>query len=1073
MTTAPGLYVFTASQLTPLLTHFSDLLRHASLPPRDTETVVVQSQGMRRWVTLQLADALGGVGSLALPFPSAFVRDIEQRLSTGHSTRIDADPFTRELLTWRLDELLRTLPTADTDYQPLQTYLLGADARARFGLATQIAARFDDYQLFRADLLHEWEAGHATPDSSHARWQARLWRALCAEAGDAPGHLAARLRRTIAAVRAGNTRGLPARITVFGVSALPPVFIELLGALSQHLPVRVYTASLQPEVPHPLATSLGLQSREFLSLLKEQGAQWQSLEPASEVHTSLLSTLQHELASGEAGKEPLVLRPGDASLRVHDAHGELRQLEILRDQLLAALAADPELRPHDLLLLVPDATAWAPLVDAVFGNSHDDGARIPYRIADRPARRAQPAADAFARILALEGGRFARSEVFGVLGVAIARQAAALSESDVDTLDALAQRAFVRWGYDASAREALGFPAYEEASWRAGLDRLLMGVATGDLDDEILGLMPESGDTSGDPERLARLAEWIDALAAHLSDWRTPRSLDQWSSALTAAVETLLRAESAGERQSVESLLRTLDRLHSISELASHHAPVPFGVVRDWIEAVLDDDGLGAGFLMGGMTVAALKPMRSLPFRVIAVAGLDDGVFPRRERRAAFDLLEHERRVGDRDLRTDDRQLFLDLLLAARERLILAFNGRAVRDNTPCAPSVVIDELLDHLDRRTSGSARNEVVVQHPLQPFATRYFAGEPHARLFTYSRTSASAARASAARSEQDSLFVNTSIDAEVRESDPLSLHDLVRCWENPSRFFCQQSLRLSLYAADDAASDDEPFALGAMHQGGVKAKVLAASLATATAARDNDRIRRRLRAGGELPLAALGDAWYRKLSSEVDNLLPGIPRIEPERVAFDLQIGSRIVACRLDQIRGDERFVVRAGGVRPPHRIRAWIEHVAMCAARESGVEGLAAFTVVIGKKKNGSPDEVERIPPIAGASDLLCSLIQASDAARHTPLPFFANAGWEYFDAMRPPAKKSRSAKRTPFEAARSAYHMPPGFNGMGGDAQDPYVALCFRGIDPMESRWEEFESLAKLLFSRWPIAEART
>jgi exodeoxyribonuclease V gamma subunit len=1059
--------VYTASQLAPLLNHLGALLTSNPLPPRDDELIVVQSQGMRRWVTLQLADQFGCAASLAMPFPAAFVRDIERRVAPDRSSRADVDLFTRELMTWRVDTLLQQLPLNETAYQPLRAYLRVNDARARFGLATQIAARFDDYQLFRADTLSSWERGEQPSADTHAGWQSLLWRALCAESS-AP-HLADRLRRTISAVQSGNGSALPSRVTVFGVSALPPVVIELLAALSEHVPVAVYTASLPEQARHPIGEVLGLQSREFLALLADHGASIHTLHTRADIADTLLARLQRELCAGDAGDSPLVLDAADASLRVHSAHGQRRQLEVLRDQLLDAMQRDTTLRPHDLLLLVPDATEWAPLVDAVLGGAGVDGTRIPYRIADRPARRAQPAAEAFSRLLALDGGRLARSEVFNVLNLAIVRQAAELTQNDVELLEALTQQANIRWGYDAADRVALDLPEYEDASWRAGLDRLLVGVAAGEYHEQVLGVLPTAGDTAGDPETLAQLADWIDALAAHVNSWRTARSLGEWSAAFSAAVESLLMPDSVPEKQSVESLNRTISRLREIAELTAYDALVPFSLVRDWLENQFDDDGLGSGFLTGGMTVAALKPMRSLPFRVIAVAGLDDGVFPRRDRRSAFDLLEVERRPGDRDLRSDDRQLFLDVLLAAQSQLILSYSGRAVRDNAPCAPSVVIDELLDHLDRRTAGQARATLVVQHPLQPFSPAYFGGDAHSPLFTFSKQHAAAAQVSNSTDRSEPAFVESALDpAMFTDADihQLSLRDLTDCWQNPSQFYCTRSLRLWLQQDAGDAQDDEPFTLDALNAGSVRSRILAQSLVSAECVRDNERLRERLEASGELPLDALGAAWYAKLRADVDNVLVAVPKVTPEFARLELALDEWQLTGGFDQIRGAERIVVRAGSVRPEHYIRAWIEHLAMCAAQERGASHLPRTTRVIGKKKA----DCMTLDPVSNASRILLELLRATRSARSAPLPFFANAGWEYLQAKLPPKRASKSAvRKDPRAAAIKGYESNrSAFAVVGNDEDNPYVQLCFRGSSPVRDRWDEFESLANLLFGEWPL-----
>jgi exodeoxyribonuclease V gamma subunit len=1030
--------------------------------------IVVQSQGIRRWLTLQLADTFGAAGSVDLPFPASFVHEIGRRVAPGPGAREGDDPYAREALAWRVDALLRALPSGEAALQPLRTYLQGANDRARFGLARQIAARLDDYQMFRADVLREWEAGRNTIDSPHSGWQAYLWRTICAEIGPETPHLTARLERSIAALERGAVAGLPLRVAVFGVSALPPLFIDLLVALARHMPVGVYAATAGGGT-HPLAAAFGAQSREFLAALSATGAESLALDPPAAAATGILANIRRELATDAAGDSPLVLAAADASLLVHDAHGPLRQLEVLHDQLLAVLAADPALRPHDLLLLVPDATEWAPLVDAVFGAAGDDIVRIPYRIADRPMRRAQPAAEALSRLLALEGGRLARSEVFGLLAHPLARQAAGLTEAEVDLLETLTARANVRWGYDAQSRTTLGLPAYEAASWRAGLDRLLLGVATGPSDDVLLDLLPESGDTAGDPETIACFATWVDTLARTLAEWRTPRPPAAWCDTLLSAVGTFLSAVGNGEGQALLAVVQTIQRLGALGEIAGYGASVPFGVVQDWIESELDGDGFGSGFLEGGMTVAALKPMRSLPFRVIAVAGLDEGVFPRRERRSAFDLLEHERRPGDRDLRSDDRQLFLDLLLAAGDRLILAYTGHDVRDNSPRAPSVVIDELFAHLDGRTEGKARSQLLVEHPLQPFSPKYFRDGRDPRLFSFSTAQARAASSSANREETERPWITAPLplsEERAHETREIALRDLSDCWVNPSKFFCRRVLRFSLGDDREIASDEELVELDYVDQGGVKSRMLSVAL---TGTRDGERECRRLVAEGKLPPGQLGLAWHRMLDGEITEVLEHLDTTKPFSAApIDLEGAGWRLRGRIEGIQGETRYVVRPGSVRAEHRIRAWVEHVAMCAAREQGATGLPSTTTIVGKK---GVDET--YPSLRGARKALDGLIAAFRDAHRAPLVFFPQAGWAWFAAMRPKPKKKGGRASTPKDPraeARAAYAQAKSdYNSMGGDAEDAYIALCFRGRDPMGAELAGFEQRTSSLFSGWPMA----
>jgi exodeoxyribonuclease V gamma subunit len=1096
MMDTPAFRILTAPRIAPLRDHLIAGLRAAPLPPREQEIIVVEGQGMRRWLTLQLADGLGCVGSVRFPFPSTLIHDISRRIN-GEPPALgdagepgDTDRFSRAVLTWRVDALLRALPVRDPVFEPLRKYIGDGDDRMRFGLAAKIADRFSDYQLFRADVLQAWEAGRDVPDTSHAKWQAALWRSLCKDEAGGAKHVGQRLRSAIDALQGDSVLGLPSRVTVFGVSALAPTFIEVLAGLARHIPVTVYAAVLDAPAVHPLATTFGAQSAEFVGLITGSGAEAIPLNVPADERPTLLHTLQRELSTQDPGVTPLTIDAGDASLRIHSAHGPMRQLEVLRDQLLAALDADPTLHPHDLLLLVPDVTEWGPLVDAVFGVPSDVAQWIPYRVADRTFRRTEPAAEAFSRLLALQGGRFARSEVFGLLATPLVRQAAELSDSAVEEMEALTRKANIRWGYDAEARGALKLPPYEEASWRLGLDRLLLGYATGPSDDEVLGVLPMSGDTAGETEALALLARWVDDLATMLASWKDDRTPAEWSAVLLGAASRFLRAEGENQKKTLLDLTKKIRLLGSLGATADYRATVSFGVVRDWLEAELDGDGFGSGFL-GGMTVAALKPMHGIPFRVIAVAGLDDAAFPRRVRRPAFDLLEHERLPGDRDLRSDDRQQFLDLLLAAGDRLALAYTGKDVGDNSDCAPSVVIDELLDHLERRVgdgqaSDVARKQLVVEHPLQPFSPLYFAGRDK-RLFTYSQAQAKAAGASAARQDRDFPFVVPGTEAAAPAASAaeavdreVALTDLVAFWTNPSEFYCKRVLGFSLPNDADQFADDEAFSLGSLTAGLVRSKLLPAALAGAhdeQEAREprQERDLRRLRADGLLPPGALGLEWHRNLAAEVDEVVedvlaqvPGLatPLSVPIAVSGD---GWRLTG-RIDALQGGQRVVVRAGGVRADHKIRCSVEHVAMCAAREAGVQGLPDRSLLIGKK--GKP---LILGPVKDAGAALTLLVAEMTRGLSAPLPFFPQAGWTWFDTVQASEAKKKKGKgataKDPMTEAASAYWKASGpYSPLGGDGEDAYIALCFRGTDPFADRAQvqEFEQLTKALFSAWPV-----
>ncbi len=1051
--------VYIAPRLGVLRDHLIARLQATLLPPRDTEIIVVQSQGMRQWLTLALADAMGCAGSVALPFPARFVQLLESSMGMPSA---GVDQFSREALTWRVDALLRQVDLRDPVYAALSRYLSDGDDRMRFGLAARVASRFDDYQLFRHDLLDAWERGEHRLHSSHEIWQAALWRELCCRGAE---HGAYRLTHLLTRINNAQpgTLSLPSRVSVFGVSSLPPRIIELLAAVAKHTEVTVYAALLPDQTPtptmHPLSAAFGAQGQSMLRLLATHGARIESLADARETEShTLLAQLQHELANAGDGSGVLQIAPNDRSLSVHAAHGKLRELEVIRDQIGQAFMADRTLKPHDVLLLVPDIGQWAPLVHTVFG-ANDGSVHIPFAVADR-SRREESVTAAVLRLLSLEGGRLTHSEVFGVLEQPAVHTAAGLDDGQVEYLARTTREANVRWGYDDEALARLTLPATDMPTWRTGLDRLLLGQMTGTLHEPVLGLLPHAGDTLGDAAAISALSQWIDLLAVTLQSWRESRTIAEWTVELTGFLDRLVQPTSANEREGMNSVRSVIQALSTITQQAAYAPAVPFSVVREWLEQELDVDSFGSGFLSGRLTVAALKPMRSVPFKMIAVAGLDDADFPRRDRRPAFDLLSCETREGDRHLRDDDRQLFLDLLLAAESRVVLTYSGNDPRDNATRAPSIVIDDLLDHLDRRTNGTARPTLLVQHPLQAFSERYVSSADP-RLITFSPLAGATASGSAPHGVP--FVVDTVPDLENEDVADISLRNLTAFWSNPSRWFCEHELRLRLPDASATDSTDaEPLWMNKMNQGGVRADILRAVLAGRV---DIEGMPREMVAVGKLPPGHLGASWFVRLAAEAQPVLDALPTGVRASVALTVIGSDWRISGAVDGVIGQTRCIVRTGSFAAKHRIAAWVEHLVMCASRQQGAD-VPITTLLISPDSKKEKAIVETLVSVPNATAILDEWIGVMQTARRAPLPFFPNAAEAYRAAMVHNAKiatnpKSRTKPQSPIAKAAAAF-VGSDF-GAAGDETDAYLQLCFRDALVFHDFASEFEALTTLLF----------
>ena len=578
--------------------------------------------------------------------------------------------------------------------------------------------------------------------------------------------------------------------------------------------------------------------------------------------------------------------------------------------------------------------------------------------------------------------------------------------------------------------------------------------------EPVLGVLPHAGDSVGDAAAMAALSQWIDTLAVTLQSWRESRSIADWATALAEFLDGIVQPTSADEREGLNTVRAVVQALSRTAEQARYTALVPFGVVRDWLEQELADDSFGSGFLSGRVTVAALKPMRSVPFKLIAVAGLDDAAFPRRDRRPAFDLLSCEARDGDRHLRDDDQQLFLDLLMAAESRVVLTYSGNDPRDNAARAPSIVIDELLDHLDRRTDGRARTNLVLHHPLQAFSDRYVSTDDP-RLITFSPLAGKASGIAAV--EGFPFLADTVPDLVTDDVADIALRNLTGFWSNPSQWFCEQLLRLRL---PDAGATDSPDSelhwLSKLKQGGVRADMLRAVM---TGHRKVEWMQRELVAAGKLPPGALGASWFTRLADEAQPIIGALP--EGARTSAALTVLGRNwrITGVVEGVIASARYVVCTGSVPARHRIVAWVEHVVMCAAKQQGAE-VPGTTVLMYPDSKKEKAIVESMIEVPNATDVLDDWISVMHDARRTPLKFFPGAAEAYRAAMVHNARialnpKSRAKEQLPIAKAAAAF----AGNDFGalGDESDPYLQLCFRDTLAFDASEAEFVRLTMMLF----------
>jgi exodeoxyribonuclease V gamma subunit len=829
-----------------------DVLREAPADPLAPEWVVVPSRGVERWVGWRVASALGVCAGVAFPFPARF---FSVALSAAVGVVV-GDAWAPERLRWLILSLLPTLmPLAA--FAPLRAWVGDAPGRP-FELANRIARTFDRYITWRPDVLAAWTRGEG------GDWQALLWRRLRQEIAEP--HIADLVAKAETSRARGPIAGVPGRVFLFGFAALPPLHVAALHALGRRIDVHVLVASpcrewwahtrsraeiarsrvrtagqleLHHEQGHTLLASLGRLGREFQAVLEasgdfdEPGDRYEDPEDGPD-GGSVLAGLQADMLDlrrrGPGGLPPRVWRDGDRSVSLHACRGAMRQVEVLRDRLIELVQARPAsgapILPRDIVVLTPDVERFAPLIDAVFSAT---SAALPYRIADRVARRANPVVEVLFRVFDLVEGRFTAPEVHDVLGLEPVAARFGLTSDDLDRVAAWIRDAGVRFAIDGGHRAELDLPADHAGTWLSGLRRVLLGVVLGARRPVVggsasfCGVVPLPAGDADSGRLVGRFVDAVAALSAIERGWRAPRPIVAWCDAVTAALNALVVPEPGGHRMSSEldehvgQVRRALAGLveEAAGSASGSADPVPRSVIRTCLEERLGAASGSAGFVTGAVTVCGMVPMRAIPFRVVALLGMDDGVFPRSVVLPGFDLSSSasggsaSRRLGDRSPRDDDRFLFLEALLAARDHLLVFWTGKSDRNDEHLAPAVPVGELIDVLDEgwrfEDGSSVRERIVVEHPLQPFAPRAFSG-------VVGRTSwdpewLGAARALAERSGAGGVAapIGLGLDVASEGAEPLPddvegvreilLSDLFRFIRGPTRFLVEHRLRVDL--------------------------------------------------------------------------------------------------------------------------------------------------------------------------------------------------------------------------------------------------------------------------------------
>lgn len=1085
-----NMMVYPANRLEDLAVLLEAILKLTPGSVLEPNVVIVESKGMQHWLSMALAQNSKVCMNTTFPMPGNFIWQVVRKvLRARHLPRQSL--YQREAMVWRIDRLLSNDPIrTDSRFAEVTRYWLSGDGQAdalkRYQLAAKLGDLFEQYRLFRPQWIEAWESGG---DSSN--WQACLWRALVAENPDHP----MRLQQEAMQYLARYPERLPSQVCLFGINTLPISSLEFFNELAKYTQVHFfhlnpcveYWGNIQSEkqvaaqrvrqrqaeqwaemedtaleVGNPLLANLGTQGKEFFRALQALNtfeiSAFEAETPAYEIsEPRVLQQLQKDILQLHDARQSPAIHIDD-SLTFSASHSALRELQALHDWLLYQFNqhTDEPLTPRDVLVMCPQVEDYAPYVSAVFevgrgGADESVVPRLPCSIADRSPRDEEPLISTFLELLSLPDSRFQVSAILDYLRLPALQKKFGLMADDLTTIAWWLSEANVHWGLDGEHTQRVTGQQQpsEMFSWHWGLKRLLLGFAQADhetvVGDELWMPHVEGDQTT----LLGRLMQVIERLQIHARDLNQARSGAAWGEYLKNL--KALFFEHQGQDDDAEAALDdVIDDLTAWVERTGYDQPIPLPVVRHHLSQQLGQPDSGGRFMTGQITFCSMIPMRSTPFKIIAILGLNDGAYPRQSIPFGFDLMaQSPRQPGDRSRRGDDRYLFLEALVSARKQLYLSYQGANIKNNSARQPSLILTELMDYLEKGygwcfdPDKPERSQLKVQ-ALHPFSADNFRGD-HASFDV---------RWHALGSLGDARQNAIELAPPEQALDFITVEELVRFFDNPPRTFAQTRLGLTLGEDSTSVDDTEPFDAGGLEAYLERERMLNAALENEPE-QTMTQVRHRATISGRLPNSRLTpgklDEWESEATDIADDILQaGGHQIQAELI--DLEIGGVTLSAELPWVAGQDKLLLwRPSKIKPKDEMRLWLYHLCAQVQRGKAVQTQGIFM-----------DKSPLLMAVTDSASHLKKIIQVYQRGHYTPLSLHAELGLGISKSQYSiRAKKPPELKNSPAIERRKKWHAlwnPGGFGGGFGIAHDPYTQWFWPAPPELEAWWPMLESI---------------
>lgn len=1076
------------------------------------ETILVQSGGMAKWLQMQLADDLRIAANITFTRPSQFIWKMYHLILSGVPEK---NIFEKEYMVWKLMQILPDIITL-SEFSAFNMYLNSDDKEQKcYQLAVRIADLYVSYLVYRPEWINKWEQGEVIDRTDNDElWQAKLWVEVIKRTKDLSQpimHRANIYKRFIAALQQPLDpvilAKLPKRLFIFGIVSLPPLVLTSLSALAKHInvylmltnPCRWYWGeipdekwqqrllrnqskhylnkskrgllkSVEKSQPNPLLASWGKLGRDNLFLLQNYSHK-EDVDAFVDIkNDSLLHSLQqhildledksvigHDAESFNTSRKKIVVSKDDFSVSFHTCHSELREVEVLYNYLLHMFDNDQQLDLHDVVVMVADIDRYALHIQAVFGSAPTPR-YLPFSISDRKIQTMDPVVTAFLSLLNLPDSRFTTEDLFDLLAVPAIANQFVIDEKEIKQLREWSIEAGIRWGLNDEMLTSLNLPNTGRYTWHFGLTRMLLGYVMNSEQGDWQSIVPFDASSGLAAALVGKLATFL----AQLTKWYhylvIDKTLLDWQSTGDMILSDFFYKDSESE-PTIILLENAWQGAISEGIEAGYDETIALSVIKNLIKCRLDHRCLEQRFLAGKINFCTLIPMRSVPFNVVCLLGMNDGTYPRLTQSLSFDLMDKRPERGDRNRRDDDRYLFLEAILAAQKKLYVSYIGHNIKDNSEHYPSILVDELRNYLAHsfvlevdkalNIDDSAKRlikHLTLNHPRTPFnAHNYVTDESRYFIGSYAQEWLPAARRQGvARSFLTSL--------PPLQTAGITVDELKQFYRHPIRTLMQKRLGVFFSFTDDVLLTTETFKLNGLERYLMNQQLLTQLINDGG---DIDKLIKRIKSESNLPSGAFGEFEltdeYQKMDFLAKRVLTEkLPRRRYE-VNLDIQ-GIKLEGWLLD-VQQDGLLRAKSAKLKANDGMNLWLEHLILTLIHENSM---------IDSRLYGIDDTVWRFNPLSkeAAYQQLTNVVNGYIAGMSTPLLLPIRSAWQWLESCfdnqtRQISLSDKNRKKAKNLVIKTWY----GNKNMLGECDDYYLRLIpelqDRHIDQIEEAAMQF------------------